>query len=197
MVFTAIQGSVDHCRADSLLRMWWAEAHRWALDRPAVSPDDEALLHDTLHHLATHGPPDEASSPQLGDGDAVTIELAGRGLGPAGSVQVPDDFWAQWADPHFQRAGEAAPTAPESSCPKVAALLRRLHVDGLVDKSLLSPNARAFVKYKSLAKCALIIDTQAFNHACSFKARPFRLPSLEGLAGLLRSVRGGGVGGQG
>ena len=83
---------MDHCRADSLLRMWWAEAHRWALDRPAVSPDDEALLHDTLHHLATHGPPDEASSPQLGDGDAVTIELARRGLGPAGSVQVPDDL---------------------------------------------------------------------------------------------------------
>ena len=191
-VLTAIKGSVDHRRAESLLRMWWAEAHRWALDRPTVNPDDEALLHDTLHHLAMHGPPDEASSPQLGVGDAVTIELAGRGLGPVGSVQVPDDLWVQWADPHFQRAGEAAPTAPESSCPKVAALLRRLHADGLVDKSLLSPNARAFVKYKSLAKCALIIDMQAFNHACSFKARPFCLPSLEGLAGLLRSVRGGG-----
>ena len=83
-VLTAIKGSVDHRRADSLLRMWWAESHRWALDRPTVSPDDETLLHDTLHHLATHGPPDEASSPQPGDGHAVTIELAGRGLGPAG-----------------------------------------------------------------------------------------------------------------
>ena len=48
-----------------------------------------------------------------------------------------------------------------------------------------------FVKYKDLAKCALIIDMQAFNHACSFKARPLRLPSLEGLAGLLCSVQGG------
>ena len=93
-VLTAIKGSVDHRQADTLLRMWWAEAQRWTLDRPAVSPDDEALLHDTLHHLATHGPPDEASSTQLGDGDAVTIELAGRGLGPAGSVQVPDVLWA-------------------------------------------------------------------------------------------------------
>ena len=175
--------------------MWWAEAHRWALDRPAVSPDDEALLQDTPHHLATHGAPDEASSPQLGDGDAVTIELAGQGLGPAGSVQVPDDLWPQWADPLFQRAGEAAPTAPESSCPNRV----RLHADGLADKSILSPNARAFVRYKSLAKCALIIDMQEFNHACLFKARPFRLPSLEGLAGLLCLVQGGaggGVGGQ-
>ena len=133
-------------------------------------------------------------SPQLGDGDAVTIEVAGRGLGPAGSVQVPDDLWAQWADPHLQRAGEAAPTTPESSCLKVAALLRRLHADGPVDKCLLSPNARALVKYKSLAECELIIDMQAFNHACSFKARPFRLPSLEGIAGLLRSVQGGAWG---
>ena len=31
----------------------------------------------------------------------------------------------------------------------------------------------------------------AFNHACSIKARPFRLPSLEGLTGLLLSVQGG------
>ena len=71
---TAVKASVDQRRADSLLRMWWADSHRWALDRPKVSPDDAALLHDTLHHLATHGPLDEASSPQLGDGDAVTIE---------------------------------------------------------------------------------------------------------------------------
>ena len=35
---------------------------------------------------------------------------------------------------------------------------------------------------------------QAFNHACSFKARPFRLPSVEGLAGLWRSVQGGAWG---
>ena len=167
--------------------MCWAESHRWALDRPKISPDDAALLHDTLHHLPTHGPPHEASSPQLGDGGAVTIELAGRGLGPAGSVQVPDDLWARWADPHFRQAGETAPAAPDSSCPKVAALLRRLHVDGLVNKSPLSPVARAFVKYKSLAKCALIINMQAFNHACSF-----RLPSLEGLAGFTGGVAGPG-----
>ena len=88
VVPTAVKALVDHRRADSPLRMWWAESHRWALDRPKVNSDDEALLHDTLHHLSTHGPPEETSSPQLWDGDAVTIELAGRGLGPAGSVQV-------------------------------------------------------------------------------------------------------------
>ena len=78
------------------------------------------------------------------------------------------------------------------SCPKVEALLHQLHADGLINKYTLSRNARAFVKYKSIGRCALIIDMQAFNDACSFKATPFRLPSLEGLAGLLRSLGGGG-----
>ena len=68
------------------------------------------MLHDTLHHLETHGPPDEASSLQLRDGDAVNIELAGRGMSPAGSVYVPDDLRAQWTYPHFQQAGETAGT---------------------------------------------------------------------------------------
>ena len=62
-VLTALDAVVDHRRADSLLRMWCAESHRWALDRPKVIPDDKALLHDTLHHIGAHGPPDEASSP--------------------------------------------------------------------------------------------------------------------------------------
>ena len=72
--------------------------------------------------------------------------------------------------------------------------MRKLHADGLINKSPPSPHAGAFAKYKSQAKCALVIDMQAFNHARSFKARPFRLPSLEGLAGLLRSVQGGAWG---
>ena len=66
----------------------------------------------------------------------------------------------------------------------MAALLCRLYIDGLINKSPLSLNARAFFKYKSPAKCALIFDKQSVNHPCSFKARPFRLPSLEALAGL-------------
>ena len=70
-------------------------------------------------------------------------------------------------------------------------LLRTLHADGLIHKSPLSPNARAFVKYKGVVKCALIIDMKAFNHACSFKVRPFQLPSSEGLAGVLRGGGGG------
>ena len=55
-----------------------------------------------------------------------------------------------------------------------------------------APNASVFVKWKSEAKAALILNMKAFNHTCSYKARRFRLPTLEGLADLLRTLGGGG-----
>ena len=63
--------TVDYTWVDNVLRMWWAEGHRWALDSPRVNPEDEELLHATLHHLATNGLPDDASSPKLGGGRRV------------------------------------------------------------------------------------------------------------------------------
>ena len=71
-------------------------------------------------------------------------------------MQVPDNLWAQWADPHFQQAGEEAPTAQESLCPKVAALLHKLHTDGLIHKSPSSPNALTFVKALRSVRSLLI-----------------------------------------
>ena len=60
-------------------------------------------------------------------------------------------------------------------------------------------NAEVFVKWKSERKCALIVNMKMFNKGCKYKARPFKLPSLEGLAVLLRDPggRGGGAGGGG
>ena len=54
------------------------------------------------------------------------------------------------------------------------------------------PNASVIVKWKSEAKAALILNMKAFNHACAYKARRFKLPTLEGLADLLTVVGGGG-----
>ena len=139
--------SADYAMAKSLLHMWWAEVHRWVLDKPNVSPDNVSLLHATLHHMATHGPPDVALLPHLGDRESVTIQLAPREYGQAGSVSVPNHLWAQWADPHFSAVGACAPSWSASS--KMADLLLRLHADDLLHKSLLSPTTRAFVKYKS------------------------------------------------
>ena len=55
-----------------------------------------------------------------------------------------------------------------------------------------APNASVFVKWKSEAKAALILNMKAFNHTCAYKARRFRLPTLEGLVDLLRAVGGAG-----
>ena len=53
-------------------------------------------------------------------------------------------------------------------------------------------NASVFVKWKSKVKATLILNVKAFNHTCTYKARHLTLPTLEGLADLLRVVGGGG-----
>ena len=81
------------------------------------------LLHEALHVLAVAGPPEDASSLIVGESRCVTLELAARGLGPAGSVQVLPHLLGQWADPCFDWVGRHAPTQPRSQCPNAQALL--------------------------------------------------------------------------
>ena len=97
------------------------------------------------------------------------------------------------------RAGGRVHPLPPSRCPRVAALLSTLASQGLVSVVGGDANAEVFVKWKSERKCALIVNMKMFNKGCKYKARPFKLPSLEGLAVLLRDLgkRGGGAGGGG
>ena len=90
----------------------------------------------------------------------------------------------------FQWAGCNAPTQPHSGCPKAQALLTALERQGLVEGTGEAPNAYIFVKRKSEAKAALILNMKAFNHTCAYKARRFKLPTLEGLADVLRALVG-------
>ena len=60
--------------------------------------------------------------PYLGMGTLSPLSSQARGLGRAGSVQVLDNLWAQWAHPHFRKAGETATMAQVSPCPKVASV---------------------------------------------------------------------------
>ena len=110
-VLTTVKASVDHGRSTACYACGGHSRIAGHWTGPKVSLEDYTLLHDTLRHLATHDPPHKPSSPRLGDWDTATIELAGRGLGPVGSVQVLDNLWARWADPHFQQVGEKAPAA--------------------------------------------------------------------------------------
>ena len=185
---------VHERRVMDLLRLWWHTAILWIWDRPQtpeVKKADLQLLHEVLHELAVNGPPEDASSPVSGEGRKVSVQLAAKGLGQAGSVQVPPNLWEQWADPCFEWAGCNAPTQPHSRCPKAQALLTALEHQGLVEGTGETPNASVFVKWKSEAKAALILNMKAFNHTCAYKARRFKLPTLEGVADLLRAVGGG------
>ena len=184
-----------------LLQAWWAESIKWAVDRPAwkerAAAADLALAEEALHLLAGGEIPlDGGSSTRLNDQSRVTVELAARGLGDAGRVQVPPHVWKDWADPEFGRAGGRVHPLPPSRCPRVAALLSTLASQGLVSVVGGDANAEVFVKWKSERKCALIVNMKMFNRGCKYKARPFKLPSLEGLAILLRDL-GGRVGGAG
>ena len=103
---------------------------------------------------------------------------------------MPTALYEQWADPFFEGASRSAPTQPHSQCPKAQALLHALERQGLVEGTRAAPHASVFVKWKSEAKAALILNMKAFNHTCAYKARRLRLPTLEGLADLLRTVGG-------
>ena len=176
------------------LVIWPATLVPVVFPTPEVKKADLQLLHEVLHELAVNRPPEDASSPVLGEGHKVSVQLAAKGLGNAGSVQVPPALWEQCADPCFEWAGRNAPTQPHLRCPKAQALITALGRQGVVEGAGEAPNASVFVKWKSEAKAALILNMKAFNHTCAYKARHFRLPTLEGLTDLLRAVGGGGVG---
>ena len=188
--------------AQSLLEAWWAKSIKWAVDRPAwkerAAAADLALAEEALHILAGGEIPlDGGSSTRLNDQSRVTVELAARGLGEAGRVPVPPHVWGDWADPEFGKAGGRVNPLPPSRCPPVAALLSRLASQGLVNVVVGDANAEVFVKWKSERKCALIVNMEMFNRGCKYKARPFKLPSLEGLAVLLKDPGKGVVAGGG
>ena len=91
-----------------LLRLRWHTALLWIWDMPLapeVKKADLQVLHEVLHELAVNGPPEDASTPVLGEGRKVSVQLAAKGPGSAGSVQVPPTLWEQWADPCFEWAG--------------------------------------------------------------------------------------------
>ena len=167
---------------------------KWSVDRPSLYHNiverDLNLAEAVLHHLAVSGPPDSASSPQLGSKDAVSLAPAAKGIGPAGSVPVLSDLWQDWAGPQFEWAGRHAPMQPPSTCPKAAAMLQTLCKEGLLAPTQDPANAQVFVKYKSEEKVAMIVNMVPFNHCCAYKSKPFRLPSLEGLAMSVRQFFG-------
>ena len=95
---------------------------------------DLRLIIATLHVLASNRPPDEASSPTLRAGAQVPVDIAARGVRPAGRVEVPRHMWEAGADPQFDRAGHELPVHPHSNCLKAATMVQALLKEGLMEE---------------------------------------------------------------
>ena len=87
------------------------------------------------------------------------METASKGLGLAGKVQVPREMWDKLRPCNYAEAHEGAAEPKASKDIKLAAMIQRLHADGLIDRVQdgRRPNAQAFTKYKSASKGAMII----------------------------------------
>ena len=122
---------------------------------------------------------DQDGNPDRG---RLTVE-ASKGLGLAGRVQVPQEMWdrlgpCNWAEAHAdaaeQRAGRDI---------KLAAMIQRVHADGLIDRVQdgRRPNVKAFTKCKSATKGAMIINMVPLNARCGAPGQRIKLPTLEHL----------------
>jgi hypothetical protein len=120
----------------------------------------------------------------------VTAEIAGRGLGAAGRVEIPGEVWERYAPPNWEEAVNGTAPQRASRDPILEKLANRLVRDGLameVDPSL-APNARAFVLWKNILKCSLIVDMRETNKRCLPAQYQFKLPSLEVVARMLQAM---------
>lgn len=156
-----------------------------------------SLLEQTLQVLAQEGssvvdvsPTDSDISPTQGSSSPVNVELAGRGLGLAGSVPIPLDLWSAVAPPMLSHIASASSIQPHSNDPALFALANRLLSDGLLLRAPpdLKPNARAFLIPKTTQKCSLIVDMRPFNALCGPPVLKLQLPSLDELAALMHIV---------
>ena len=175
---------------------------RLAVTRSGPDWEDPCLaleaLGRTLHAMAERDfgagdiSPTEDISPQAPGAPSgpVPEEVASRGLGATGAVEVPGQLWEQLAPKHLAWVRQHAPPMRTSECKTLRVLVERLERDGLVRQCApgLRPNARAYVKPKSADKCSLIIDPRNVNELCaetSGPPQPFRLGHLDQLAALL------------
>ena len=112
---------------------------------------------------------DQDGNPDRG---RLTVETASKGLGLAGRVQVPQEMWDRLRPCHWAEAHAGAAEHRASRDVKLAAMIQRVHADGLIDRVQdgRRPNAKAFTKCKSATKGAMIINMVPLNARCAAQA---------------------------
>ena len=132
------------------------------------------------------------------DGDQsrgqVSVETASRGLGVAGRVDIPEEMWQRHRPCNWREAHENAAVQKASRDPALAAMVQRIHEDGMLDEITDGrlPNAKAFTKPKSQEKGSLIINMVPLNKRCQRPNTRLQLPTLEELGDTFREAAGKG-----
>ena len=147
--------------------------HQLATDPTVVSD-----VSPTTHKTTTDTSPTSRSSST----PPVTVAMAQRGLGSAGSVPIPDELWSECAPSNLLWAAAHAPQQQFSQDPMLHLLAQKLTESGLLQHAPpgLAPNAKAYLKPKSVQKCALIVNMIRVNDHC-LPPPPFKLPQLDEL----------------
>ena len=68
------------------------------------------------------------------DRGRLTVETASKGLWLAGKVQVPREMWDRLRPCNWAEAHEGAGEQKASMDIKLAAMIQRVHADGLIDR---------------------------------------------------------------
>ena len=123
---------------------------------------------------------DQDGNPDRG---RLTVETASKGLGLAGKVHVPREMWYRLRPCNWAEAHEGAAEQKASKDIKLAAMIQRVHADGLIDRVQdgRRPNAKAFTKNKLASKGAMIINMVPPNARCAAPRQRIKLPTLENL----------------
>ena len=165
---------------------------RWNEEAGPVSHHLGAVMHELATNVeaATDiSPPDisTSSSRRHRSKLVVPVEVAEKGLGDTGAIDIPDSVWDAMAPANFLWASEGTPPQPFSSDPPLVALVHTLLGQQLVavSPSQKPPNARAYVQHKNEHKCSLILPMLDLNARC-VDPLPFKLRTLDGLAHLLQ-----------
>ena len=98
-------------------------------------------------------------------------EVASKGIGKAGTIDLPDNIWEHYAPSDLDKAFEYLPDMGESKEKTLLAMATQMVKDGLLKISEhKASNFKTFTKYKSAVKAVLIADVRVINKLITDKA---------------------------
>ena len=115
------------------------------------------------------------------DRGRLTVETGSKGLGLAGTVQVPQEMWDRLRPCTWAEAQAGAAEQRASRDIKLASMIHRVHADGPIDRVQDGgrPNAKAYTKCKWATKGTIILNRVPLNARCAAPGQRIKVPTLE------------------